>query len=56
MVLQIISDGLFVPRGVRSTQRLCTLVSIAMRFGLIELGLPGRPYGTEKLIELDCEN
>jgi len=38
------------------TQTLCTLVSMAIRFGRREFGLPGKPYGIEKLMELDAEN
>lgn len=41
---------------LRPTHRLCTLVSIAILFGLIELAFPGMPYGTAKLIALDSEN
>jgi hypothetical protein len=37
-------------------QRLCTRVSMAMRFGLSELGLPGKPYGMAKLMVLVSEN
>ena len=38
------------------THRLCTLVSIAIRFGLIEFGFPGNPYGIAKLTLLLSEN
>jgi hypothetical protein len=42
--------------GKRSTQRLCTRVSIAMRPRLLEFGLPGRPLGRAKDIEPVFEN
>lgn len=38
------------------THNVCTLVSIAIRRGLTEFGLPGRPYGMAKEMVLECEN
>ncbi len=37
------------------THRLCTLVSVALRFSRREFGLPGSPYIMAKLIELLSE-
>jgi hypothetical protein len=38
------------------THTLCTLVSIAIRLGLVEFALPGRPYGRANETELVSEN
>ena len=37
------------------THRLCTLVSVAFLFSLLEFGFPGRPYMIAKLMLLLSE-
>lgn len=50
------TDSVWCRRTAGLTQKLCTLVSIAILPIRTEFASPGTPNGIAKLIELDCEN